>query len=195
MQNIISKCQVLLSIQPVKQGDAQALDQLVCTKVHDLLGFPYHPNTKILTLPLEKHGLDFPSIERINAGIAVEGLMRDLNHHIPAYKTMARITLADWMCEYNKCSSPTDGDGGYRYFSHYYGRIPTTWLVAHKIMASTTPPLNLCLTEANYILRGEVSIHHASNMAKKHGLQVLNGTSLLMISKRGYSLMKDIGTW
>ena len=49
------------------------------------LGFPYRGNTDILTLPVEHHGLDFPSIARINMGLVAEGLARDLNHHIPAY--------------------------------------------------------------------------------------------------------------
>lgn len=89
MQNITSKCRALLSIQPIKQADAQTLDRLICTKVHDLLGFPYNPNSNILTLPLNNHGLDFPSIKRINVGVAVEGFMQDLNHHIPAYRLTA----------------------------------------------------------------------------------------------------------
>ncbi|KAJ7138984.1 hypothetical protein C8R44DRAFT_867156 [Mycena epipterygia] len=53
------------------------------------------PSTDILTLPVDLHGLDFPSIARINDGIAVDGLHCDLNHLIPSYRTMARITLAD----------------------------------------------------------------------------------------------------
>jgi hypothetical protein len=67
MQVIASKCRALLSIQPIKQKDAEALDHLICSKVHEIMGFPYQPNTNILTLPLEHLGSDFPSIARINA--------------------------------------------------------------------------------------------------------------------------------
>jgi len=195
MQNIASRCRALLSIQPIKQADAQALDRQICSKVHEMLRFPYNPNPNILTLPLENHGLDFPSIERINAGIAVEGIMRDLNHHIPAYRAVARVTMADWTCRYNKCKNPIDQEGLRRDFGHYYGRIPMTWLIAHKIMGSIVPPLNLRLTDANYIINGDVSIQHAMNIAKENDLQGLNGASLLTITRNNLQMLKDIGKW
>ena len=88
-QIIVSKCRALLSLQPIKQSDAEQLDRLISAKVHEMLRFPYSPQTKILTLPLSHYGLDFPSISRINAGIATEGLLRDLNHHIQAYRVVA----------------------------------------------------------------------------------------------------------
>ena len=71
-QNIISRCRALLSLQPVKQTEAEILDKAVATKIHDLLRFLYNPQSRILTLPLHHHGLDFPSIMRINAGIVLE---------------------------------------------------------------------------------------------------------------------------
>lgn len=40
-QNIVSHCHALLSLQPVKQSDAEALDRLIIRKVHDALGFPF----------------------------------------------------------------------------------------------------------------------------------------------------------
>ncbi|KAJ7243120.1 hypothetical protein B0H12DRAFT_1131436, partial [Mycena haematopus] len=97
-QNIVSRCRALLSLQPIKQADAEALGIQISSKIHRILGMPFSPNSKILTLPVSHHGLGFPSIARINAGISVDGLMRDLNHHITAYRHMARITLAEWTC-------------------------------------------------------------------------------------------------
>ncbi|KIK04953.1 hypothetical protein K443DRAFT_92029 [Laccaria amethystina LaAM-08-1] len=73
-QNIVSRCRALLSLQPVKQSDADALDRLVVHKVHDALGFPFQPSTPIATLPVSYHGFDFPSIARINAAITVNGI-------------------------------------------------------------------------------------------------------------------------
>jgi hypothetical protein len=142
-QNIISRCRALLSLQPIKQPDAEQLDRLISARIHELLRFPYSPQMNILMLPLKHHGLDFPSIARINAGQATEGMMRDLNHHIQAYRTVARITYADWMCKYNDCGHPIDGNGLRRNFSHQFGKIPATWLIAHSVLQSTSP--TLCL--------------------------------------------------
>jgi len=79
MQNTV------LSLQPIKQSDTEALDRLIIRKVHDALGFPFIPSTSIATLPVSYHGFNFPSIARINAGIVVNGVSRDLNHHIRSY--------------------------------------------------------------------------------------------------------------
>jgi hypothetical protein len=110
-QNITSRCRALLSLQPIKQTDAEQLDRLISAKVHKLLCFPYSLQTNILTLSLKLHGLDFPSIVRINACIATEGMMHDLNHDFHAYRQVVRITYADWMCRYNNCGHLVDGDG------------------------------------------------------------------------------------
>src|SRR5882762_6150301 len=140
-QNIISRCRALLSLQPIKQADAEQLDRLISAKIHDLLRFPFNPQTNVLTLPLSHHGLDFPSIARINAGIATEGLMRDLNHHIPAYRQIARITYAEWVCRFNNCCQTVDGIGLQKKFPHLYGKIPATWLIAQSLLSATEPKL------------------------------------------------------
>jgi len=111
MQSIVSRCRALLSLQPIKQVNAEQLDRVITNKIHELLRFPYTPNMSILTLPLNQQGLDFPSIARINARIAVDGLMQDLNHHIKAYRDVARISYADWTCRFNNCENPIDGQG------------------------------------------------------------------------------------
>ena len=88
-QNIILKCCALLSLQPILPADAEKLDKLIIGKVHKTLGFPFQLTTDITTLPTAQHGFGFPSIARINAGLAIEGLQCDLNHHIlPAYRNM-----------------------------------------------------------------------------------------------------------
>ena len=84
-QNIALKCCAMLYLQPIKQSDAEALDKQIIEKVHLALGFPFRPSSRIATLPLSHHGFDFPSIERINAGIVVAGISQDLNHHIRSY--------------------------------------------------------------------------------------------------------------
>ena len=84
-QCIIANCHALLSIQPIKNSDMLLLDKQITGKVHMTLDFPYCGNTGILTLPMEHHGLDFPSVAQINTGLVIKGLARNLNHHIPAY--------------------------------------------------------------------------------------------------------------
>lgn len=135
-QNIASKCRAMLYLA---------------------LGFPFRPSSRIATLPLSLHGFDFPSIARINAGIAVAGISRDLNHHIRSYRTMAKITMADWTCEKNGCVYPLDGDGLLKGFSHYARSIPGGWIIAQKVMRDLPAPLSLRMTDQSSLVDGEVS--------------------------------------
>ena len=194
-QNIISRCRALLSLQPIKHADAEQLDRNIASKIHELLRFPYAPNTKVLTLPLNQQGLDFPSVARINAGIAVEGLMRDLNHHIKAYRDVANISYADWTCRFNGCGSPIDGKGLDKNFGHRYGLIPATWLVAHKVMGLVNPKLSLRRTDVSHITRGEVSLLHVLNICKTHGLQTLDGTAVNSLARMGITNLREMGEW
>jgi hypothetical protein len=195
MQNIVSRCRALLSLQPIKQTEAELLDSALAVKIHELLRFPYSPQPRILTLPLSHHGLDFPSITRINAGIAVEGIMRDLNHHIKAYRDVAKITYADWTCRFNNCSPTIDGEGLTKNFSHRYGQIPATWLTAHKTMGSISPKLSLRQTDTSYILAGDVSILHVANICKTRGLQILDGTAVNCLARKGITMLHNAGQW
>ena len=110
-QNIVSRCRALLSLQLIKHKDAQRLDSMIMSRVHEFSRLPFKPNTAIATLPVSLWGSHFPSISRINSGIVVDGTARDLNHHIKSYRVMARITMADWTCEKNGCIYPLDGPG------------------------------------------------------------------------------------
>ncbi|KAJ7694633.1 hypothetical protein B0H17DRAFT_931520 [Mycena rosella] len=161
-QCLISRCRALLSLQPIKQTDVEELNRRIMQKIHDELGMPFTPNTKILGLPLKYNGLEFPSLARINAGIVIDGLAHDLNHHIAAYQSMVRITLADWMCTISNCVNPIDGSGLRRDFSMYSGKIPYGWIVAQKVMGSMSPSLLLRKTERCEILKGDVSLSHCS---------------------------------
>jgi hypothetical protein len=168
---------------------------MIASKIHHITGFPYNPNTDILTLPVDLHGLDYPSLARINAGIATEGLWRDLNHHVPAYQNMARLTLADWTCVINHCVYPLDGKGLLRDFTGYYRKIPAAWIIAHKVLTTLEPKMALRATDRSYILRGEVSLSHVLNIAKAHGKLIPDGRSVKTLSSRGIVLLADIGSW
>ncbi|KAF9002836.1 hypothetical protein BDZ89DRAFT_1241833 [Hymenopellis radicata] len=129
VQNVLSRARALLALQPISQADAERLDSLIALKTHQLLGFPH------LT------------VFDTNASLAVEGLARDLNHHIAAYRKMARITLADWQCSINGCVNPLDGAGLDRGFSRYRGRHPSAWITAQQAMGSLGVKLSLRLTD------------------------------------------------
>jgi len=121
--------------------------------VHKALGFPFQPSSIIAILPISHHGFGFPSIAWINAGLVVEGLIRDLNHHKPAYHALAKITLLDCMCKKNDCSYSLGGDGLKTDFSHLDQSISSAWLTAHQVLKK----LDLSLVEIHY---GRWSLTH-----------------------------------
>jgi len=197
-QNIISKCRALLSLQPITPKDAEQLDKLIMRKVHDALGFPFQPSTDIATLPVAQHGFGFPSIMRLNAGLSIEGLSRDLNHHIPAYRTMALITRADWMCEKAGCINPLDGIGLQKDYIRQMKSIPANWIIAQKMMNSVS--LSLRETDQSYVARGDVSLTHAVNICNHKTLTEnptvkINGTALRTIQRMNIKSIRDIGKW
>ncbi|KAK0493401.1 hypothetical protein EDD18DRAFT_1356841 [Armillaria luteobubalina] len=164
MQNLASWARALLSLQPVTMCRAEQLDHMIAAKVHDLLGFPFQPLTDILMLPIAAMGFKFPSITRINLGIAIDGVARDLNHHIPAYKAMAHITLADWTCMINGCINPFDSPGSQHEFSHYYRCLPTAWIIAQKAMMKMLSPLFLHHMDQSHVSRCQMSLTHAAKI-------------------------------
>ena len=197
-QNIVSRCRALLSLQPIKQADAEALDVRISSRIHGILGMPFAPSTKILTLPVSHHGLGFPSIARINAGIAVDGLVRDLNHHIAAYRSMARITLAEWTCDINGCVYPLDGRGLHKGFTHHYKKLPAAWITAQGVMSSMEEPLSLRVTDQHELLRGDVSISHVialCNHYRPGGSNNPDGNTLRSIRSKNIRTLAELGYW
>ncbi|KAJ7670832.1 hypothetical protein DFH06DRAFT_1370021, partial [Mycena polygramma] len=197
-QNIVSRCRALLSLQPIKQADAEALDVRISMKIHAILGMPFSPNSKILTLPVSHHGLGFPSVARINAGIVVDGISRDLNHHITAYQTMARITLAEWTCSINACIYPLDGIGLRKTFTHYYKKIPAAWITAQGVMSSMRDPISLRMTDQHEILTGQVSISHVVALCNRHrtgALDAPDGNTMRTMRSKGIRILADLGRW
>lgn len=195
MQCIISKIRAYLTLQPIKQQEAEELDRTLAGRIHEILRFPFRFNTEILNIPIANNGFDFPSIARLNATLAIEGLVRDLNHHIPAFWKMARITMADWTCTINSCQYPLDCHGSRKDFNHYYGKIPSSWIVAQQIMKCIPDYLSLCLTDQSHILSGDVSITHIAQLASKHIHVPQNGVAWRTLHRKGIYTLKDVGTW
>ena len=194
-QCIVSHCCALLSLQPVKQDQAIKLDHFIASKVHEALGFPYQATTLILTLPLSLHGMGFPSIEWINAGLSIDRLNRDLKHHIPAYCDIVRLTLTDWMCSINNCTYPLDGKGLNQNFTHYWKRIPTASIIVQQYMGSNELRLALRRTNVSYISSSDIVILHVLNVAKGQSIAVPDGHTMQSITSKGIRLLKDVGQW
>ncbi len=193
--DVLSRAHALLALQPILQADAEHLDSLITLKVHELLGFPYRPSLKLLTLPITSHGFEFPSIANTNVSLAVEGLARDLNHHIAAYRGMAQITLADWQCSINGCIDPLNGAGLKHGFLRHRGRLPAAWITAQQAMGSGGMKLCLWSTDQSHVLRGDVSLTHASAVCRAHGNDVPHGHIWLSLQKKGVSLLHHAGEW
>jgi len=179
MQPIAPRVCALLTLQLITDADALKLNRVIVAKVHALSSFLWIFNTEIATLPVSLHGFDFPSIRRINASIAVDGLARDLNHHIPAYCNMAHITIADWTCSINHCVNPLTGTGIKQFFTPHlqYHTIPAAWIITQKEMGSMKPPLCLCATDQSHILNGDVSISHCLKLIKMHDSACPDGSA------------------
>ncbi|GBE81774.1 hypothetical protein SCP_0401470 [Sparassis crispa] len=94
-QCLLSRIRPHLAFQPISRRHAAQLDHLLASCIHHYFSFPFRFNSQLLTIPIRHHGFDFPSIARLNDCAAVTGLLRDLNHHNPTFRNMARITLAD----------------------------------------------------------------------------------------------------
>jgi Reverse transcriptase (RNA-dependent DNA polymerase) len=197
MQSIASRARALLSFQPISDNDALKLDRLVAAKAHAISGFPWIFNSEIATLPVSLHGSEFPSIRRINASIAVDGLARDLNHHITSYRNMALITLADWTCSMNNCINPLAEPGILKNFSRrmHFNTIPAAWIIAQKEMGSMKPPLCLHSTDQSHILNGDVSISHTLKILKSFDNAAPSGSSSYSLRTMGIRLVNQIGVW
>jgi Reverse transcriptase (RNA-dependent DNA polymerase) len=197
MQSIASRARALLSFQPVSDTDAIKLDRFVAAKVHAISGFPWIFNSEIATLPVSLHGSEFPSIRRINASIAVDGLARDLNHHIISYRNMALITLADWTCTLNNCINPLVEPGILKNFSRrmHFNTIPAAWIIAQKEMGNMKPPLSLHSTDQSHILNGDVSISHVTKILKTYDNDTPSGSSSYSLRKSGIRLVSQLGVW
>src|ERR1700747_2525616 len=136
IQRLVSKIRPRLAFQPLLRSDAASIDTAIVHKVHCYLRFPFAFNSTLLSLPFHLHGFDFPSISRLNNCAALQGLLRDLNHHLPLFRDMASISLADWTCSFAHCHSPLTSNSpsfprNYNRLSH---KLPHSWLIAHSVM-------------------------------------------------------------
>ncbi|KAF5385930.1 hypothetical protein D9615_002408 [Tricholomella constricta] len=162
-QSLISKIRPLLTFQPISRALAQRLDQAIALKVHNYLGFPFIFKADLLSLPVPLRGFGFPSLSTLNDALAVSGLHRDLNHHVPIFRDMAQITLADWTCQYNHCSFPLSAPGIHRLASNLSRHIPHSWPTAQTTLRELS--LSLSHTDLSFITTGSVNIQHLYSLS------------------------------
>lgn len=193
-QNIISCCCALLSLQPILHVDVIKLDQHIMQRVHEILGFLFCLFSHISIMLLDLEEFDFSLIACINAGIAVDRIAQDFNHHISAYCLMAHITMADWTCQVNHCCYLLDGNG-LECSTCYMRQIPSAWIIAQDHLAKLK--LSLQITDQNHLLTGDCSILHVITLTKNHlpAPNLPNSHTLCSIHVMGFLQLKDIGTW
>lgn len=104
---LMGKIRSKLLLQPVTRLMATEIDQAISRKVTGAMGLA--PTlSAVLSLPLEYLGFDFPSVTALNGKIAIERVLRGLNHHITPFRQMASITMANWQCQANHCAPPLE---------------------------------------------------------------------------------------
>nr|VWO99263.1 MRP-like transporter [Ganoderma boninense] len=157
IQCLVSRIRPYLSYQPVTRAHANDLDRLLATRIHEYFRFPFRFHSALLFLPLSQLGFDFPSISHLNDVAAVAGLVRDLNHHVPTFQTMARITLADWTCLLNHCRSPLEG-ATTRFFVRSSHILPTSWIIALDVLRHFR--ISICCSDQSYLFVGDVALRH-----------------------------------
>ena len=122
----------------------------------------------MLILAIDDHGFEFPSISDINAAVAVKGLHRDLNHKLLSIRSTAQITLQDWTCQYNKCTSPLMTEGlevrPYSDLNPLKDKIPSGWLTAVAYMKEMK--LSFVQSDQSYVMEEKVSGKHLTVRAK-----------------------------
>ncbi|EIW69129.1 hypothetical protein TREMEDRAFT_62856 [Tremella mesenterica DSM 1558] len=129
---LIAQIRARLQFMPLTPTQSMTIDTAISNKVTQALNLR-PTRTQILTLPLQMHGFDFPSVWIINANIAINTVLRALNHHLPPLSNMAQITLANWQCQSNQCIPPLESPKRYR---RPTASVPLTWTTAATYLAT-----------------------------------------------------------
>lgn len=141
---LMSKVRSKLQLQPVSLAMATDLDQRISRKITDAIGVR-HTATDILSLPVSYLGFGFPSIVQINGQVAIDRVLRAMNHHLAPFRTMGEITMANWQCHGNHCAPPfeiepnfdTPQTGGKRKVASSGHWSPVSWKIAQDYTRMT----------------------------------------------------------
>jgi len=193
-QIVIAKLRPHLALQPISNANAATLDRMLATKIHAYLGFPFYFNLTLLSLPLDLCGLGFPSISRLNSSLAVSGLQRDLTHHIPSFRKMAELTLADWTCHYNGCLNPLLHSSSPR-LPRYPHLLPSAWSLASSTLSCLQ--LSFIPIDLSFILDGNTFLCHLHSLFHTlyPSFPSLPTRTLYNFAKHGFTCLKQFGSF
>src|SRR6266581_3407617 len=90
----------------------------------------------------------------------ISALLRDLNHHLPLFSTMARITLADWTCSVAHCQSPlaSTSPAFARSYTRLQHKLPRAWVVVHSVLRELH--ISIVDTDVSHLFTGQVALQH-----------------------------------
>ncbi|KAK4703868.1 hypothetical protein P7C70_g2343, partial [Phenoliferia sp. Uapishka_3] len=158
-QKIIWVLRAKMTLQPLRQDDADKLDGAITSRIQKYMGWVYPVEGHFLSLPLKNQGFGLTSPARINQELLLEGVRRDLNHHLAPYRIMAQITYADMECGYNGCRSPFSAPYlGVHGNSNAAKDFPQAWTEAVKLLKTTN--FSIQQTDQGFIGRGDVGLNH-----------------------------------
>ncbi|KAF8332738.1 uncharacterized protein EI90DRAFT_3122472 [Cantharellus anzutake] len=162
-QVLISKIRAHLSLHQVSPTSANSLQSQISLLLHSQLPFPFPPSLDIVCLLTSNFGLGITSIRHLNKSLALCGLLRDLNHHIPVFRKMALISMADWQCAYCHCIFPLSSAGlSYNFASHHCS-LPFHFTLAQRTLKDLG--LQVHPSDQSYLVSGNVSLSHIANLA------------------------------
>ena len=192
IQCLVSKIRPHLAYQPLLRADARSLDMAIARKIHNYLRFPFPFNSTLLSMPFDLHGFQFPSISHLNDCAAVVRLLHDLNHHLPLFRDMAAISLADWTCSIAHCHSPINANSPsfQRSYARLPHKLPTSWIIAHHVMRE----LNLSVhnTDLSFLTSGSVSLQHLSHFPSP---SAPSAPLLRSLALAGISQLRQLASW
>ena len=191
VQCLVSQIRPYLSYQPISRAHAGELDHLLASRIHRHFRFPFQFNSSLLFLPVSQFGFGFPSITSLNDNAAVSGLVRDLNHHVSTFATMARITLADWTCLLNGCCSPLEG-ATTRSFTRARRVLPAAWVTALAVLRQYQ--LAIRTSDLSYLYTGDVALRHLARLLSHHPLAP-SSLTITNLERAHLSHLTHLASW
>ncbi|KAJ7809379.1 hypothetical protein B0H14DRAFT_2288600, partial [Mycena olivaceomarginata] len=194
IQQLMSRLRPHLSFQPLLSDHARQLDALLrALKIHEYFSLPFPFNPSLISLPLRSFGFDFPSISVANGAAAVQGLMRDLNHRVPLFRTTAHISLADWTCGINQCRHPFDGSSLQDSFLRQTANLPSAWITAHCTLRDAG--VSIRATDLSHFTSGNVSLTHIYNALPIPLRGNIPQSLLTSVLRAGVTQLRDAADW
>ncbi|KAK4700819.1 hypothetical protein P7C70_g5424, partial [Phenoliferia sp. Uapishka_3] len=193
-RRLITRIEARLALQPIKPADAAILDTKIVQRIKAYYGWTFSPIAEFLNLKLKHQGLELPSIQDRNAAVAVRGLVRDLNHHIPHLREMAEISFAQWRCRKSGCLDPLHPSQRTQN-KILRNTIPSHWEIAQQCLPEG---IVLVDTEQVSVRNGQVALRHL--LARSESQMTVNEhtntqQAISFLEEVGIAWLADLGKW